>query len=810
MKKQIKIKIVILLAAFVAALVGTFTSMFYQEAEPAMTTMKAAVLPVVYMRTEGGYLINPAYGYLSKVNGAELFNGITPLDENRNVTAVIYNYGKKITGVSYQVRDIETGSLLEDTKAVPDDGKAGYVTAEFNIKHLIEKDKQYLLKVVVSTEDCEAVEYYQRILWADNLNVDGKLDFVMKFHGLTYDKERLSEIVQWIETDSTGDNTNYGSVNIHSTAEQIGWGDLDAMVEGEVTPVLLELNSSVAQISLHYRVAAPNEEGTYDSYQTRDYYRIRQAGEDKFYLLSYVREADQDFDGNEDLQASGRINLGIKSSHKGCVAMSDEAGNFSYFADSGQLWCYDRKSNKFTNVFSFRGADIGFRGMNNDHDIKLVAVNKKGDADFLLYGYMNGGEHEGQTGVSLYHYVYEENIVREAIFIPIDLSYEVLRKNVGDIAYIADDQFYIKLGTVLYSIDLSSMEMMVMSDGLYEGTYAVNEDGTRLAYHYSHSLNDEKSIRVLDFREGTESIVEASQYGRKSEDNRIKVIGYIENDLVFGIGDKDDRAVVDGVNEMFPMYGVYIVNEEYSLVKDYKEKDIYVTNAAIDGMRVNLTRVAVGEDGKLVATSIDQLMNRKENNAKSGMYTETVTTKLRQKELYLYLPSSAGKTDSVSLRYAREIIYDEENSYVLTDGVKVQEGYFAFGYGKCLGFFENIAGAVKEASQREGFVIGQDGSYLWHRTQQLNTIVWNDMYAELSVGDFGINLTGLSLSNILYFLSTGKLVLARSQDEGYAILYDYDNSNVYYYEKNTGEIVTKAREDAENLFVEWGNVFLTN
>ena len=67
----------------------------------------------------------------------------------------------------------------------------------------------------------------------------------------------------------------------------------------------------------------------------------------------------------------------------------------------GDLWSYNLKTNKLSCIFSFR--DLGSNDERNDysqHDIELVRVEKNGDMDFVLYGYMNRGQHEGKVGTA--------------------------------------------------------------------------------------------------------------------------------------------------------------------------------------------------------------------------------------------------------------------------------------------------------------------------------------------------------------------------------------------------------------------------
>ena len=109
------------------------------------------------------------------------------------------------------------------------------------------------------------------------------------------------------------------------------------------------------------------------------------------------------------------------------------------------------------------------------------------------------------------------------------------------------------------------------------------------------------------------------------------------------------------MNEIFPMYKVVVLSNEYVLVKSYAYEGIYVNLAEIDGMRVNLWRVRKGESGRYENISIDQLLNKEENSDSRRIYTELVNTSARQKEVYLNIPTSSGDSETLLVRYAREI-----------------------------------------------------------------------------------------------------------------------------------------------------------
>ena len=49
-------------------------------------------------------------------------------------------------------------------------------------------------------------------------------------------------------------------------------------------------------------------------------------------------------------------------------------------------------------MFSFRGYEgIDSRENYGEHDIKIVGVDEVGSVDYIVYGYMNRGIHEGKS-----------------------------------------------------------------------------------------------------------------------------------------------------------------------------------------------------------------------------------------------------------------------------------------------------------------------------------------------------------------------------------------------------------------------------
>ena len=135
------------------------------------------------------------------------------------------------------------------------------------------------------------------------------------------------------------------------------------------------------------------------------------------------------------------------------------------------------------NIFSFRdGTDESGRSDYDQHNVQILDVADDGTVEFLVYGYMNRGNHEGNQGLGLYSYS-KDGAVTERFFADSSRSYDEIRQDIEKLSYLNENgMFYVYQDGVVYGIDLSSKEYMVVADGLTEETSAISSDRTRLAW----------------------------------------------------------------------------------------------------------------------------------------------------------------------------------------------------------------------------------------------------------------------------------------------------------------------------------------
>ena len=830
-------KYFILGVIFLVTVIITFISMKFEQIMPSATTMADATLPTVAMKTDSGGEFNLLHGYTMEIDSTLFYGNITPVNKDRKLPVVIHTYGEQIEGVSYRIRAIDDKSLIENTEVTDYSGNGSTIEAVLNIKNLIDTGKEYALEIVLKTENHDAIYYYTRIMYGGEYDLQKKIDFVLDFNSATFDQSRSKEIAGYLETSSIGDNSNYGKVNINSSISQVNWGNLEPFVESDIIPEIISITDDVAIMRLEYRVGAANDYDSNDTYMVSEYYRIRQTATG-FYLLNYEREMNQVFDAKNDLTSSSKINLGINSATQ-VSCDSDEKGIYTYFVNQGSLWGFNSSNKVFTKVFSFDGAETdSVREAYDAHTIKIMDIQDNGDCTFIVKGYMNRGEHEGQVGVSLCSYSYADNDVTERLFIPLAVPYNILSENAGGVAYVSSDKVYILIDETLYSVDLDSKEVMIEIDNLKDGTYAVSDNGDAIAYSVSGDIYNTDTIRVLNMSND-------SAYEIKAEDgDTLKALGYIQSDFIYGAAHKSDILSGQDGNSVYAMYKVGIIDVDYNTIKEYEQPGIYVSGTEVEGMRITLSRVVKSEDG-YASTSIDQLINKDENVADNSISTETISTDARKQELYIDLITKVADIN-VSLRTSGEIIF-KDNTVLELDDTFVWEGlYYVYGYGKFQGGRTSLESAITLANNTYGTVVDSDSKVVWkrYRSSQASVdgiaaasagnsltsavqMLCNYLGGGISASEYmqqgesavdilnkingvkGISVSGVSYDEMLSCVSNGNPVIARVAVNDYIVITAYNSSEIAYIVPLTGEQKTISMNDAAKMFSQGGNIYVT-
>ncbi len=113
-----------------------------------------------------------------------------------------------------------------------------------------------------------------------------------------------------------------------------------------------------------------------------------------------------------------------------------------------ELWTYNTGTGILTQIFSFpQKENMDYRDFYDNHEIRILRVEDSGDVYFLVSGYMNRGDHEGENGIGVYYYEAASSTVDEKVFISSKESSALLNMDVDSLAYITEnnDRFYFML-----------------------------------------------------------------------------------------------------------------------------------------------------------------------------------------------------------------------------------------------------------------------------------------------------------------------------------------------------------------------------
>ena len=833
------IKIVVLLGVFVltVAAMGLFD---HQGSVDMTLEMRPATLPVVYLQ-QGDTRINALYGYSSEMDGMGMRDTITPLEQDLSLPVVVKTYQNQIEEVEYEVRSMDMERLVENGtvgKFSQKNGEAGF-TLQF--QNILEEETEYVLVLTVHYSGKQAY-YYTRIARASDYFIKESLEFVKNFHEQTFDKEKSDSLATYLEPDNLGDNTTLQKVTIHSSLRQVSWADFKGERLEVPVPSIKEMGSSYNTVLLQYVLTSTGEYGEVEYYNVEEYYRVRyDQAIGRMYLLNYERTMNQIFRGENGMVDNGRLMLGIRSLDVDFTA--NEQGNIIAFVQEGELWSYNSGSHKLSQIYTFRNPEgVSDRENNPQHQIEIMKVDETGSMDFVVYGYMNRGKHEGETGISVFHYDSVGNTIEEELFIPFDKSYEALKAEWGKLFYVSDGNiFYLLAQDTLYQIDLYAKEAKQVMEGLKPGNYAVSEDGRYIAWQDGQDKDRTEVLKIMDL-EGEET-----REVRSSQGAYLKPIGFVESDFVYGAARPEDVAADIAGNARFPMYKVTIVDKDSKVVKEYQKEGFYISKAYVERDTIFLDRVVRSENG-FVNAEQDTIKNQQLESSRK-ISIETSQSEQKQSQVQIALGTGPGETvQKLQVVVPQELAVKESRTLKLDIG-RQQENYFVYSGGRIVLSTASLTEAIISADQHMGVVIGQEQKYVWKRgrksvqpmigagtidvsgvsgnsaarcltyllqAEEINIDVDDlisqgetpkQILTEALKGQKVIDLTGCSVDQVLYYVNLGTPVFAMVNTEAVLIV-GYDEHNTLLYDPDLNVVRKMGRQDSNTMFEGAGNIFL--
>lgn len=801
--------------------------------------MSQATLPVITMLCEDTQY-NQLHGYTVPMDITCQRETITILGDSRSTDLAIDTYGRQISSLEAEVRSTDGGRLIENIRFSEYPEEDGRVSLSISLKDLLERQEEYMLSLFLELDGWEKVYYYTRIVWIPENHLKNDLDYVLDFHRRLYDKEAARELVKYLETNpKLEDNRSFHKVNIHSSFQQLTWGNMQVSEVGTPVLTLKEINSQSTSFLVDYFVSVAGEhDATY--YRMREHFRVKYTAT-RMYLLDYERTMTQIPDETA-LYAGDKILLGIVDEE--VDMLENESGNVVAFTQAGRLFAYDVEEQEIIRLFSFYdGENQDARCVYGQHTVKILGVSEEGNVYFAVYGYMNRGTHEGENGIQINRYDEALNTVEEVAYIPWRQSYSCLKAQTDDLLYLNREEIlYLSLDQAVYRVDLKSGGYTKLFDRLYDDCMQASADHHILVWQEMGKQVYSTEIQIRDLSED----VQVTLRGNSGE--ALKVLGFMNNDIIYGVARVSQIARQSTGQILFPMYKLCICKADGTVSKEYQQEGIFILDCSVEENQITLDRIRQNEDGGFVTCSQDHITRTvQEESGKNQVAVVDIDVYKRYVQIKVN-----GEMDSKSVRLLtpKEVIHEGKNELIIETDLPAS-GYFAYGPYGVDGIFFSPGNAVNMAYRNAGTVISVSGQIIWQKgkrsvrnqimaiTEPEKTEASESLASclEAMLGHRGISVsaaellgkgkypadilreymtdvslidaTGCSLDAMLYYVDRDIPVLAMLRSKEAVLITGFNESQVVIFQPSAGRLYKRSTADAARWFEESGNCFFT-
>ena len=837
MKRTI-IRSCVCVVTFVAALI--VSSMLLNRGNTDMTAdMEPPRLPSVYVDADG-LRVNMMDGYLGEMEEEYMRGRLLPIGTDRKLSIGILTYGTQVESLAFEVRSADGTRLVEDTQVSGMTEEDGVLKADIVLKDLIDEGTEYCVIFKLTLEDGREASYYMRVIQQESPGMQEKLDFVASFSEDTFDDASCAALAVYMETDSSEDNSTLSRMTIHSSLDQLGWGSLDVRRETEPVFTIMDMTGQTASIQVEYLVSYTRYEREVHAF-VKEVYRIR-TGTERMYLLDYERTMSEYFSEDASSFVDEEVVLGIRDTD---VEMAEsEGGNIVAFAQNGVLYSLNVTENRIARLFSFHDADnLDERAFPDDRNFKILQVDEAGNVFFMVYGYISSGRRQGYCGAQLYFYDGSANTVEELAFIPSGKSPEILKAQIDQLAYINGKyELYLFLNDQICCVHLDSQTVDITAENLSMDSCSVSESNRMIAWQSGERYASE-SLILMNLSTGEQTRIEAGS------GNYILPLGFMGEDIVYGIARQADITRDDTGAMVFPMYQVKIQDESGELLMTYEKEGYYVTGCEMSGNQIILSRVERDAQGDYVTAEDDQIVSS-QTEAKRANTIITVPTENDDRLTEIQLRSGI-KTGQLKVLTPGEVLYEGSRQVDLPPSQETVELYYVYSPDGEVTFAATPREAIERAEESSGSVTARGGFYIW-RAERLHTsnqimaiegtaadeersslevcldviltyegVTRNTGYlleqgktvAEILQENLEnvqvLELTGCSLSSVLYYPDREIPVLTLLEDGNAVLITGFNERNVVLMDPQTGRISWMGLNDASAWFEENGNMFVS-
>ena len=589
-KRSTKHRIILLVIVFFVSLIF-FYCILNRHKVPEVSQMSSPTLPTVSVNSfDTDQLL--LHGYTSAMDPSQMTDTLIPLDKDRKLSFTVNTYGNQISRASYEIHSVDTSRTISAESVDSLSANGSTVTFDTEFTNLLDPGKTYSL-VLNLTSGKKSLHYYSQITIAENSHLKELLKFATDFHkkSLSDDYDSLG---QYLEPSADASSGDISHVTIHSAVNDLGMQSFSHTEKSDPIVSVTDISDDTASVSISYILEHENS-----CYLCVEKYRIRY-GSPRMYLLSFDRKLDV-------VPKSGTFTvkgntLQIGASADAPVITANESGSVAAFVQAGALYEYNANQNRVTSVFSFFKDSDDLRCLATDHDIRILNIDASGSMDFVVYGYMNCGSHEGKSGIDIYHYDSSSNVATEEGFINSKNPLSYLQENFSELLYrTSGGRFYCLLNRNLLGIDLATRKTDLILKNLQDGQYCVSADMRYIAWTSTSAPDTVLKVRDLS----SSSVREI----RANGSDKVKALCFMGENLVYGTVSAEDTDT----GYMKSLSIVSFQNGRMSTIKTYQKDGLLISKVSGTSNALKLTRVKADGSRASSDTILDTMVDTDED-----------------------------------------------------------------------------------------------------------------------------------------------------------------------------------------------------
>lgn len=829
-------KTIILLAVFVGSLFYFSDDVKVETRQERLETveMGEVTYPTITILLEDNIEVNRLHGYSNNVDSRMSRDAITPLNEEQSFKVCISENEYEIKRVDYELLSIYDDNIIEtdNIKALEQDELKEHKLAKIKFKTPLENGQEYYMHITLVTNKSKKINYYTRVKKIDESYYKEKLDYVKDFNRATFNKdESISTYLK---------NVNNPPEDL--PFDQVTWGDLKPKIVGDIIPTIKEISGDLASVELKYIISADTNSGT-SYYYINEFYRIRYTT-NRIYLLDFHRSMESVFGTNDQETMNGDIKLGTSKNKDIEVFHNSDTTRFA-FVFNRELWCFNQFDNSLVKVFSFRQKESDYiRDIYDEHNVKIINMDDDGNIDFLVYGYMNRGAYEGYVGIVLYRFYSMDNRIEELTYIPINIPYHFLKEMIEDFSYVNEmDIFYFHINDTIYSYNLITKKLIEVVSDVQDEDFIFSREENYIAWEETNEEGLSKKVIIYDLE--SQDKIEINT----KEDAVINLLGTIDNDFIYGIANINDIiTTIDGKKET-PMYEIIISDPQGKILKEYREEESYITDIEVEGNIITLKRsikTSLGNNEYLTPIEDNSILTNIDLSSKGvRVIQKDSDSPLDLEELYI---TSSNLSNDDTYKYEKTVntVVKQDTTIRIDKEIAYPGDYIVYALGDIQGIYKQAKDAINKADENVGLVFDLNQHKVWGRgftktareikdgslNQKINaddsfkaaTIAlvqykYNNVNIRKNIsgyelleehfGESYINLSGASLSQVLYFVSEGRPVIVKANPSSYELIIGYDSNSITTFNPMTGNTNKSNRDQAEKHFSDLGSIYIS-